>query len=345
VSLRVGSLIYATEQGLGILARSLVSHGIITAPMVVRHGRHADHPEWYTGVQEIHDLRSHAARGQIRRHLLSCSAVLFIETPFDWGLLPLLREARVPTALLTMHECTPRTLPALPDLFICPSDLDYSIFTGDGSSGVRTVRLDVPVGVPWRLRGRARTFVHNAGWGSFHDRNGTRALLEAIDLVRSPAHFLIRSQQDLPDRHVPMPAAATVEWRLGTALYETLWDEGDVFVFPERFNGLSLPLREARASGMLVMASDRPNNHWLPTEPLIPVSGYTEVAIGSAYRTVQRATISPADVAVTIDAWYDRDISSYSSQGRGWAMANSWEALGGQWTRTLEDLIAGGVVP
>ena len=40
-----------------------------------------------------------------------------------------------------------------------------------------------------------------------------------------------------------------------------------MFVFPEKFNGLSLPLQEARAAGMLVLATDRfPMNTWLPRE-------------------------------------------------------------------------------
>ena len=61
----------------------------------------------------------------------------------------------------------------------------------------------------------------------------------------------------------------------GTRSRGRLFDVGDVFLFPDKFNGLSLPLQEAYASGMAVMSTGRyPASQWLPNDPMIPVDGY-----------------------------------------------------------------------
>jgi hypothetical protein len=117
-----------------------------------------------------------------------------------------------------------------------------------------------------------------------------------------------------------------VDVRIGTVDYDKLFLEGDVFLFPEKFNGLSLPLQEAYASGMLVMTTDRfPNTLWLPNEPLIPVSGYVEDRIVNV--PFHRATIDPINIAKTIDLWYKKDITKYSNQGKLWGEQHSWKNM------------------
>ncbi len=119
-----------------------------------------------------------------------------------------------------------------------------------------------------------------------------------------------------------------VEFRRGIFPADTLWTEGDVFVFPEKFNGLSLPLQEARAAGMLVVSTDRfPINTWLPKEPLIQVSDTRMTRLGGHLTEFDEAIVDPRDIAAKIDEWYGRDISEYSEQGRMWAARNSWEIL------------------
>jgi hypothetical protein len=110
--------------------------------------------------------------------------------------------------------------------------------------------------------------------------------------------------------------------------YDELFSEGDTFIFPESFNGLSLPLQEAYSAGMCVMATDRfPMNTWLPREPLIPVEKYRRDNVGGSCVEFDRAVIEPRLIAATIDNWYGRDISHLSSSGRDWAAEHSWEKL------------------
>ncbi len=253
--------------------------------------------------------------------------MLFFETPFIWELLPYCRSRGVRTFIMPMYECMPATLPYQPDRFLCPSLLDMAYFPD------RSEFLPVPVEVPWRLRGKAEIFVHNSGHGGLRNRNGTYELIEALRFIKSPIRLILRLQPGSilagnGAAHLTCMADNRVDWREGNFLYETLYQEGDVFVFPEKFNGLALPLQEACASGMLVMATDRfPMNTWLPNDPLIPSHSHQTARVSPRCVEFKEAAIHPKDIAATIDAWYGRDISELSQLGALYAVHNSWQAL------------------
>lgn len=330
--MRVGSFVYATDQGLGILAKSFYDAKVVTDVMIVRHGRHTTHEDWYPGARCIADLRAEHWRQEMRDFAAHMDIMLFFETPFHWPIIDDCRRMGVKTALMPMYECMPQRLPCQPDLFINPSHLDQ-LYYAYGT------HIPVPISYPWRQRQRAQVFVHNAGHGGLKGRNGTKELLEAMRYVKSPAKLIIRSQEHINVGNITTHAG--VEVYNGPTEYSQLFARGDVFIFPECFNGLSLPLQEARASGMLVICGDRfPMNRWLPREPLIPVQGYAKERIGPPYNEYDRAIFDPRTIAATIDKWYDKDIAAYSEQGREWAESMSWEALRPRYMAALEKLCA-----
>lgn len=308
--MRVGSVVYSTDQGLGILAKSFWDNGVLTDVTVQKHKHHRNYLDRYPGAK----VASHHANRELCDRV---DVMLFFETPFDWGLIEYCRHRGVRTALMLMHECTPAELPARPDLFLAPSALEAKEFPGSKF-------LPVPVEAPWRMRKECRTYVHNAGHGGLKGRNGTQLLLEAMRHVRSPLKLIVRSQKPLAVHCDD----ERVELRIGTADYSSLWDEGDCFVFPEKFNGLSLPLQEARAAGMLVMATARfPNWEYLPYSLLIPSRGSARSRIGPAYREFDEAVVDPSDIAATMDKFYGKDIAEYSCDGLDWAASMSWQKL------------------
>ena len=296
-SFKVGAVVFATEQGLGYLAKAFYDNGVIDVVYVHKHSSRVNHYEWYTNRVNTPD------------ELLDCDVIMFFETAFDWKLIPKARERGVKTVLMPMYECTPCPLPYSPDLILCPSDLDLRYF--EQGRGVV-----VPVDVKWKLREKACVFVHNAGNGGLGGRNGTKELLEAMQYVKSPIKLIVRSQVPIKVYNDPR-----IEYRIGT--FDDIWEEGDVFVFPEKFNGLSLPLQEAFASGMAVMCGDRfPMNTWLPKEILIPVARYKKEKIAVEFDS---AVITPQDIAKTIDAWYNKDITKLSLAGLEFNKNNSWK--------------------
>ena len=323
----VGTLCFATDQGLGILARSFYDAEIVTNALIVEHTKHrSHHAEWYprSPVTKHRPFDMKLAKD----FCASMDVMLFFETPFEWELIDHCRSRGIKTVLMVMHECTPAILPSRPDMFLAPSNLDTRAFPG-------STFIPVPVSVQWSLRTTATTFVHNAGHGGLKGRNGTREFIESLHYVRTPINVIIRSQQSIDISKVDV-GRAHVDWRFGTMPYASLWEEGDVFIFPEKFNGLSLPLQEARAAGMLVMCGDRfPMNDWLPPEPLIPVVGTVRNRIGPGYMEFDEARYDPVTIALTIDAWAGRDITAYSRQGKAWAKTMAWDALRAEYEEVL----------
>jgi len=249
--------------------------------------------------------------------------MLFLETPFNWDLIPYCRGHGIKTCLVTMYECTPIMHPE-PDLYICPSLLDLQYFHGSSK-----VFLPLPVEYPWKQKIKVEEYIHNGGYLGLRGREGTVLLIEAMEHVKSPIKLTIRVQENVaPAYQRKMAADRRITYIAATVPYEELYSSGDACVAPQKFNGCSLPLQEARASGMLVMTTDRfPMSTWLPRTPLIPVRGYQKARIGGAYMEFDEALVDPRDIARKIDEWYQQDITEYSLSGKRWAEENSWEVL------------------
>lgn len=305
-----GAVVFAVESGLGRQAKQFYDHGIFDIALIQKHSSYKEHPEWYPNrVDNFEQL------------LNKCTEIWFFETPFDWKYIIRARERGVKTVLVAMYECTNSPLPYFPDVILGGSVLETEFF------GAKHINVPVPDEIVWKERKKALTFVHNAGHGGLHGRNGTKELLKAMEYVKSPIKLIIRSQFDNFNSNDPR-----VEIRVGDFPYETLFSEGDVFVYPDKFGGSCLPLQEAFASGMVIMASNRhPSNLWLPNEPLIPIKGYQKLKI---YREFDAAIVDPVDIANTIDGWYDKDISKFSKLGKEWGVLNSWANLKKEYEKT-----------
>lgn len=339
--MRVGSVGYCTAQGLGHLARDFYTAGVVTDPILFHHSQRLNHREWYSPDTPYVATRT-ITGPEIDAVLGRVQAMLFWETPFDWSLLTRCRERGVKTILCPMYEWSPRRPPALPDLLACPSKLDVEIFAAaDAWKCIPSDFLPIPVRTDlWQQRTTACRFLHNAGNVGHREHKGTRELLRAIPHITTPLSLTIRAQDgaalqkvldsvSLPERS---GGRASVRFEVGERPYESLWEDYDVLVAPEKLNGLSLPLQEARAAGMLVMTSDRfPHNDWLPREPLIPVAGYHKACVTPNYLEFDEAEVRPEHVARTMDNWYGRDIAEYSQGGREWAESHSWSELKPKW--------------
>lgn len=325
--MRVGTICFSTDQGIGFLPKWFYDHGIITDVVIIHHGSRKDHPEWFPGAPVIYNHQNLENEEACRQLIKNIDVLFQFETPFDWKLLDYCRRQGVKTVIVPNYECTPRNVSVLPDKWICPSLLDQQYFEGSPF-------IPIPVEVPWKLRTKAETFVHNAGNFGLRMRNGTLELLQALPLIKSPINLILRCQE-IPKFNIPNDPRVTLS--IGTIPHEQLHGLGDVCLRPEKFNGLSLPLAEAFASGMLCMTTDRfPMNAWLPKDPLIRVDHYQEACVSGSFNLYQEAIITPKDIASKIDEWFGRDIQEYSMMGAAWAIKMSWECLKSQWLEALE---------
>lgn len=323
--MRVGSIVLSTFQGLGILARAFYDNGVVDEVLVKRSGRMTNHPEWFGNAPVVGNPASDFEKSFTKQDhaavvdfLSKIDVLLLFEIPFVDELIVLAKQMGVKVALMPMYECTPFPIEA--DLYICPSVLDEDYYK-EMYPQARITQINVPVQVDWRLRKQAKVFVHNAGNGGTYGRNGTKELLEAMQYVKSPIKLILRTQKGGFSSEDPR-----VEIVTDTVPFEELWREGDVFIFPEKFNGLSLPLQEAHGCGMLVMTGKRrPNDVWLPTEPLFPIKSEKDARIVNV--SFKMAEFDPVQIAKKIDEWYGKDIEKFSLIGKEWAEKNSWEQL------------------
>lgn len=328
--MNVGTIGYSVRSGLGILAKSFVDNGVVNRILVVPHPAYPAMP-WYKSHKEGGPAYSPSVfNNDLERFAEGLDALLIFENAFKmWSLVELLKSKGTKIVCMPMYEWTPYPLPVPADKYITVSDLDEDYYNRQFK--LPTVRLNVPANpeVKWRLRERATTFVHNAGHGGKGYRNGTPELLQAMKFVKSPLKLIVRGQQDSYDIRRLFkcgPKDPRIEYRLGnTETVAELYDEGDVFIFPEHYNGLSLPMQEAFAAGMLVMGTRRfPMNRWLPIDPLIAPSVERKDRIAVDFTSSE---CSPEAIAQKIDEWYMTNIERYSVQGRLWAADNSWENL------------------
>ncbi len=349
MTLRCGSIQYATDQGIAHLCKDFYDAGLVTDVMVFQHGSRPCHAkEWYG--PDVVELAGRPFNGPVvDAFLAKVDVMLFFETPFDWSFLSYCRERGVRTAIMPMYECCPRqytpSVPGYdratqPDKWICPSLLDVEYFPG---SPFVPVPLP-PTLQPWQLRTTAKTFLHNGGNLGLRGHKGTREIMLAMQHVKSPIQLTIRAQDDAGLHKLlrEVPSALShrdprITYEFGNRPRETLFDGHDVFIMAEKYNGLSLPLAEARGCGMVVMTSDRfPMNTWLPTGPLIPVSGYSRATVGGPYNHYDEARVDPETIAEKIDEVYKCEyVEGYSHSAVEWRKSMSWETLKPKWIEVL----------
>jgi hypothetical protein len=309
--MKTGTICYAVESGLGIQAKSFIDHGIIDKILIWPHSTYKPQ-KWYKKSQ---------IASSVDELLDTCDRLFFFETPFDWSVVRKARERGIKTILMLMYEFTPWPMPYFPDVLVGGSLAEVETCKQLGFKAPCR-HINAPVEAKWRQRHYAKVFIHNAGHGGLKGRNGTKELLEAMKYVKSRVKLIVRTQNGGLECDDPR-----VEIVNHAVPYDELWSVGDMLVFPEKFGGSFLPMQEAFASGMPVMATNRfPTNTWLPWDLLIPTDGFEMVGFGNLQ--IEFAKLNPKKIAAKIDEWYGQDISAYSLMGKEWAKHNSWEVSG-----------------
>lgn len=338
--MNIGTVAYTCISGLGLLAKRFFDKGLINRVYTIPHPNYRSY-EWYPAESTYDD---------IGKFLQGLDGLLIFENAFRTDIVRKAKKRGIKIILMPMYEYTPWPFPIKPDGILCPSNLDFDYYTGRSGyvdsktyAGIPCFRINVPVEVPYRQRTQAKVFIHNAGHGGKSYRNGTLDLIQAMKHVKTDIKLIIRAQHE-EERMLKLVELKGLDDRIrlqmGTVRDEAeLYSEGDVFIFPERFNGLSLPLQEAYAAGMLVMATNRyPMDCWLPIPPLISPSEYKESRIAVSFK---EAIHDPKLIAAHIDQWALTDVSSYSELGLQWGINNSWAALLPLYQELIQSIIKG----
>lgn len=153
---------------------------------------------------------------------------------------------------------------------------------------------------------RATRFLHVVGRPAIHDRAGTANLLLALQSVRAEIAVTITCQESgyvrtlIGANNITLPDNVTLTVSDGdVADHADLYAGQHVLVSPRRFGGLSLPMQEACAAGMPVIApAISPNVDWLPADWLVPA---THAGTFTAHTSVDLYSVDHQALAATID--------------------------------------------
>lgn len=328
--MKIGLIARADNSGLGTLSWEFFNHLKPTKTLVVDPGRYRLFRSRFPGARL--SPKGTMSTRDMEWLLEGIDILLTIETPYQWALYKMAKRAGVKIVLIPMYECMPSIVPYEPDLYICPSELDYK-FIGDKPKILLPCPINMGV-IPYRHRKSAKTFVFHNGHGGGAGRNGAKELFEAIKLAKSDAKFIIYSQMPLPQ-----VSSDNVEVVVGNfENYYDMWDEGDVYVWPHKFDGLSLPVQEAIAAGMPVLCTEFfPFTEWLPKHWMFPPKSTTR---GRVFHVdIDIHEVDPKVLAAHIDSWYGQDITDESRKAREIAEKRSWKKLKPEYLKVFKDLI------
>jgi hypothetical protein len=322
----IGSIIYSNNSGLGILARDFYNHGLIHKVVI----QNIPGKQTIDGRFKREDIY---LQKDFNQFLDNIDVLFLLEsylpTVYEWNNLVqihILRQYNIKLVLMPMYECTHPQYYSRVNHIIVPSLIGKEI-AAQHNNGVPIDFIPIPVEKPWTLHTRGLRFIHNAGTAA-NNRNGTLDIIKAMPLVKNPLCLEIRLQNidsDLAKQVIDYAKHdCRVKVRLGEIAEDQLYD-GDVFVFPEKYCGCSLPLQEAFASGMAIIAGNRfPMNTWLPPDGLVDGEPADDPkVINDLYSRYYKAS----DLAQKIDTFYAKDITELSLCGKKWAEHNSWTKL------------------
>lgn len=265
----------------------------------------------------------------VRRWLDTIDVMYFVETCYDRRLLEWAREQGVATVCHVNPELLHLEEIDDVDVIWCPTPWRLDDVQARTTRPVVMMPYPVPtdrfveaehvLGRPWRTP----RILHIAGHAAYGDRNGTKLVAAATsEIMRRTACPVLIASQDL---NVPVANGALRVPPL--ANWWELYDFGDVLLMPRRFGGLCLPIQEAMAAGLGVVALDTEPHDWYGCAA-IEAYPAGEFETGSGQVTIWNAR--PSDVAVAVEQCV-ADLPRRVERSRQWAELHSWFELEMMW--------------
>ena len=341
--MRVGLIARSDNTGLGIQSKEFFDHipnckalvidmtEMSNSSIITPHlDRFPDQRVWK--MQKGFKLVGGIPTRIIYEFLEGLDVVFAMETAYDYNIFHEAKKKGIKTILQLNYEFLdyPNSVITPPDLFAAPSLWHYDHIPD------RKKFLPVPVATEkFTPVKKERTFVHIAGRPAYNDRNGTNIFSEALRNVRNSATVVLKSQQSLTFRNRNRHVTLHPDY----ANKENYWENytGGVLVLPRKYGGLCLPINEALAAGMPVIASNcQPNNLWLPPEWLVNGREYGTL---HCKRKCAMFETSHKLLAQKIDEFCD-PVFYDNAVTKALALRDmiSWETLLPLYNQTFEDL-------
>ena len=199
----------------------------------------------------------------IRDHRLD---VVIFNEEYDWNLVRAAKEtgAHVITYLDYYKEDWKPQM-GLYDAVLCSTRRTYDMVKDVCPAHYIGWAVDSTLFRPRDDGGKKFTFYHNAGWLGINFRKNTPAAIVAFAAISRhlpDIDLLVHSQ--VPLEYLPPEIGAIVQmtpritYHVETVPAPGYYHKGRIMLFPTKLEGLGLPLFEALASGLPVIATDAP---------------------------------------------------------------------------------------
>lgn len=278
-----GIIGYLSARGLGTMTHDLRVQLGITHQMVPPDTPWPYVESWATGGEFYLDQWEVQREDlELWKDSFGIDTLISIETSYGDSTFRWAKELGMRTILIVMWEAFNPNMEAYRnvDLYVAPSFRAYQEIPFDNK-----IFLPYPVDTDlfqFKERcgyGKTPLFVHNAGSGGMNGRKGTLETLQAFHdaCAVQPLDLLVRSQVPLetivPEFQQYMARRAfRVEGPVENR--EDLYTEGDILVYPSRYDGHALVALEGMASGMPVITTNAApmNEFWRPSQSDLLVS-------------------------------------------------------------------------
>ena len=258
-----GNLIYSLKEMLPEMSQMIIPNRIKDVTLCYK-----SHENDYRATQNILPLESPRvysmppiAELEAWLDMADLDAVLLIEFPFNWDFMPELKRRGIKIMMMPLFDCYPLYAyqhVELIDGWIAPTGVAYRYLKQQFDN---VYRLAVPINTEqyaFKERGHnTGKFLHNGGYLGVGGRKSTGLVCKAFKelKVTMPGIKLTVNMQ------VPFGCAddEDIEYNICNVSHpESLYEEGDVFVYPSTAEGIGLQILEAMSCGFPVITTNHP---------------------------------------------------------------------------------------
>jgi glycosyltransferase involved in cell wall biosynthesis len=328
---KIGLVARSEHRGLGVMSKDFYDNmhpdkTLVVVPEGVRHAGLTSHFEWFPDATHVgYDGSLH--RRTVCEFLDGLDVVYSAETYYDWRFCTYARDLGVATVCHAMPEWY-RSLwahgPHPPTAWWVPTSWRLEGMP----EGTKVV--PVPIALD-RLREwddepvhtEPFRWVHVAGATTYADRNGTRAVLRAAQLISGDQQVTVRTQ--IPDDIPPVECERLHVDGEHVEDSADLYRDADAFLMPRRYAGLCLPVLEAFGSGLPVIMTDlSPQNTDWPVEVVRTKPNGSVQIMGN---TIPTPSVDIEHLVATMNRWASDpdEVARWRTSARTYAINMSWE--------------------
>jgi len=333
---KFGILSYLNNSGIGNIAKEFRQYLNVEDFFIVNFPQKPTRKDWLNGGEYFGTKPTHQTEEKEIREWFSQSKIdklLIIETPFNWKLFDIAREFGIKVYALIHWECfRPTKEWHKAELLISHTKFGYEFLKKEGYKNIQYIPYPINTKyLQFRERRKIETLLFPCGFGGVNERKNIEAVLEAHKHINKK--LIITTQKEL---NIDTNNIDNIEIKTGeVSEYKDIYKEGDLVLYPTKYEGLGLCILEAMACGIPVLTTNSaPMNEYIrEPELLIDVARQENFTI---YHTFKGNIIDIKNMIQKTNALLDKDISVLSRKMRQRIEEEfSWDAMGEQYLKVF----------